>query len=108
MARRDIAAVDVGGRIYLRMEEEIMLSTSDTTRTPRLRPGIGLHLATIGAGRWRVLDRAGLIVGHVDTVSEARGTRYRALRYHAASRSLRELGAFWSLDDAVDCLRYAR
>ena len=99
---------DVGGRTYLRVEEDNMLSTSHTTRTPRLRPSIGLRLTTIGEGRWRLVDRAGLIIGHVDTLTEPRGTRYRALRYHAASRSLRELGAFWSLDDAVDCLRYAR
>lgn len=85
-----------------------MLITSSESRVPRLRPGLGLHLASIGESRWRVLDRAGLIIGHIDSFTEARGIRYRALKYHAASRAFRELGAFWSLDDAVDCLRYAR
>ena len=99
---------DVGGRTYLRVEEVIMVMTTRTAPSPRLHPGLGLRLIPIGDSRWRLVDAAGLIIGHVDTVTEARGTRYRALHYHPGSRSFRELGAFWSLDDAVDCLRYAR
>ncbi|MEQ6898285.1 hypothetical protein [Microbacterium sp. KR10-403] len=85
-----------------------MLTTTPAAQPPRLRAGLGLHLIAIGENRWRLVDAAGLIVGHVDTFTEARGIRYRALRYHPATRMFRELGAFWSLDDAVDCLRYAR
>ena len=83
-----------------------MLITSPAA--PRLRTGMGLRLTTIGEGRWRLVDAAGLIVGHIDTYTEARGTRYRALRYHPTARTMREIGAFWSLENAVDCLRYAR
>ncbi|GAA3770126.1 hypothetical protein GCM10022240_23040 [Microbacterium kribbense] len=75
---------------------------------PRLRPGTGLHLMPIGRDRWRVVDAAGLIVGHIGAEHEARGTRYRARRYHPGSRAFLDLGAFWSIDDAVDCLRYGR
>ncbi|QAY61468.1 hypothetical protein ET475_16860 [Microbacterium protaetiae] len=85
-----------------------MVTTTPISGAPRLRANLGLRLAAIGAHRWRVVDAAGLIVGHIDEFRTARGIRYRALRYHAGSRAFRELGAFWSLDDAVDCLRYAR
>lgn len=85
-----------------------MLSTSLLPATPRLRPELGLRLHSAGADRWRVVDAAGLIVGHIDASHDARGIRYRALRYHSGARAFRELGAFWSLDDAVDCVRYAR
>lgn len=65
-------------------------------------------LLPIGPGRWRVLDASGLIIGHVDTRPGMQGVRYRALRYRPASRGFLELGGFWSLDDAVDCLRAGR
>jgi hypothetical protein len=85
-----------------------MLTTTPSPQQPRLRAGLGLRLIPIGENRWRLVDSAGLIIGHVDAFTEARGLRYRAQRYHPATRMFRELGAFWSLDDAVDCLRYAR
>ena len=75
---------------------------------PALRRGTPLRLHPVGAGRWRVVDSTGRIVGHVDEVPDPLGTRYRARRYHPASRAFRDIGDFWSADDAVDCLRFAR
>ncbi|UUT35263.1 hypothetical protein [Microbacterium elymi] len=82
--------------------------TSRTTTTPPVRRTTGLRLSPIGAGRWRVLDAAGLIVGHIDTRDDPRGIRYRARRYHPGARSFIDLGEFWSADDALDCLRFTR
>jgi hypothetical protein len=85
-----------------------------TTLTPRVptpprpRTGIRLRLAPIGEGRWRVVDPTGLIIGHIDARPDPSGVRYRARRYHPGARAFVELGAFWSVDDAVDCLRYSR
>ncbi len=76
--------------------------------TPILRRGTPIRLHAVGNGRWRVLDATGRIVGHLDAVPELLGVRYRARRYHAPSRALRDVGDFWSADDAVDCLRFAR
>ncbi|WP_036284127.1 hypothetical protein [Microbacterium luticocti] len=78
--------------------------------TPRTRPRLqaSLRLVPIGCDHWRVLDAAGLIVGHVDARADPHGTRYRARRYQPAARRFLELGEFWSIDDAVDCLRLSR
>ena len=75
---------------------------------PRLRTGTRLTLAPIAADRWRVLDPAGLIIGHIAARSDPGGTRYRARRYHPESRAFVDLGEFWSIGDAVQCLRYMR
>mgnify|MGYP001135566904 CR=1 FL=1 len=84
------------------------ITTSTATQMPRLRAGTGLRLSPIGEGRWRVIGTSGLIVGHIDAFAHPHGVRYRAMRYHPGSRAFRELGAFWSLDDAADCLRFGR
>lgn len=75
---------------------------------PRLRPGTPVRLADATAGLWRVVDAHGRIIGHLQALTERQGVRYRARRFHAASHDFRELGDFWSADDAVDCLRFAR
>ncbi|MBN9152865.1 MAG: hypothetical protein J0I44_05725 [Microbacterium sp.] len=77
-------------------------------QTPALRRGTPLQLLAVGNGRWRVMDAAGRIAGHLDALLDPRGVRYRARRYHPGSRAFRDLGDFWSADDAVDCLRFAR
>jgi hypothetical protein len=81
-----------------------MLTSTSIIDTPRLRPGIHARLARIGTGRWRVLDESGVIIGHIDARPERQGIRYLARRYHPASRAFLERGAFWSVEDAVDCL----
>ena len=78
-------------------------------RPPVLTRGATVRLASAGPSLWRVLDAAGRVLGHLQAVSDdGGGTRFRARRFHAASRAFRDLGDFWSPDDAVDCLRFAR
>jgi len=87
------------------------MTATFTRRSPtpsRLRSGNELRLAPIGDGRWRVLGPNGLITGHIDARAALSGVRYRARRYHAPSRAFVDLGEFWSIDDAIDCLRYSR
>ena len=45
--------------------------------TPRLVP--------VRSGRWRVVDGAGRIIGHLDDVSDQHGSRFRASRYRRAT-----------------------
>jgi hypothetical protein len=85
-----------------------MTVTTRAATPPRLRTGTRLTLAPIAADRWRVLDPSGLIVGHIAARSDSGGTRYRARRYHPGSRAFVDLGEFWSIEDAVQCLRYIR
>jgi len=75
---------------------------------PRVSARAGVRLDAAAPGLWRVRDRSGFVIGHLQTVAELSGTRFRARRFHAATHSFRDLGDFWSADDAVECLRLGR
>lgn len=79
-----------------------------TTDTPAVPPGVPLRLLAAAPSLWRVVDPRGRAIGHLQAVARAGGTRYRARRFHAASRAFLELGEFWNASDALDCLRFAR
>ncbi len=85
----------------------LTLAAPDAPR-PQLRAATGLRLAPVGTSRWRVVDATGRIIGHLDAIHDPRGTRYRARRYHAGAHAFRDVGDFWSADDAAACLRFAR
>ena len=85
----------------------LILDSAPTT-TPLLTQNPDLRLAHAAALLWRVIDRTGHVIGHLQAIAAHGGVRYRARRFHSASRCFRDLGEFWSPDDAVDCLRYAR
>lgn len=73
-----------------------------------LPPSLHLRTVPVAAGRWRVLDGAGRVIGHVETHDDPRGVRYRARRFHAATKRFRDIGDFWSAADAVTCLAHWR
>ncbi|MEU1970589.1 hypothetical protein ABZ477_02950 [Microbacterium sp. NPDC019599] len=76
---------------------------------PRLRRGSHVRLAAAATALWRVIDDRGRIIGHLEALAvDGGGTRFRARRFHTASGAFRDLGEFWSADDAVDCLRLGR
>jgi len=75
---------------------------------PRVSPYARVRLDRAAPGLWRVRDSAGLVIGHLQAVAEAGATRFRARRFHAATHAFRDLGDFWSPDDAVECLRLGR
>lgn len=75
---------------------------------PALAPGIPLRLADAAPSLWRVIDRSGRVIGHLQALTQAGGIRYRARRFQAVSQAFLDLGEFWSVDDAIDCLRFAR
>lgn len=84
-----------------------LLTTNPVEAPPLERPG-GFRLTGAGPALWRVLDASGRVIGHLQAVAHSQGVRYRARRFHTATRAFRDLGDFWSADDAVDCLRFAR
>lgn len=84
------------------------MAVLENPSTPRLRTAAPVHLEPAAPSLWRVVDRRGLVIGHVAAFADPSGTRYRARRFHAVTRAFRDLGEFWSADDAVDCLRFAR
>jgi hypothetical protein len=76
--------------------------------TPTLTSHPRVRLVAAAPSLWHVLDSAGIVIGHLQQVAHARGTRFRARRFHRPSQAFRDIGEFWSADEAVECLRFAR
>lgn len=74
---------------------------------PTLPPGIPVRLDAAAPSLWRVMDRRGLVIGHIQAIASGEGLRFRARRFHPPSRAFRDLGEFWRAADAVECLRFA-
>jgi hypothetical protein len=64
----------------------------------------GPTLVAVRDGLWRVVDRSGAVLGHIERESQADGDRYLARRLVMPTRRI-ELGAFWRIDDAAECFR---
>lgn len=85
--------------------------TNSTTLEPQICRANAAHgaaptLVPVSATRWRVVVD-GRIIGHLDAVVDAGGTRFRASRFRRAAGSLIPLGDFFRRSDAIDALRYA-
>ncbi|WP_144764292.1 hypothetical protein [Curtobacterium sp. 9128] len=76
-----------------------------TTR-PVARSRGDLRILDVRDDLSRVTRSNGEIVGYVDRVQVAGDVAYRARRYVATERRFIELPNVWSVDDAVDCLRW--
>lgn len=84
--------------------------TSPDTRTsiaPAVSPHTRVSLVPVSAALWRVVDPRGRAMGHLQRLAEPQGERFRARRFHVASGAFRDVGEFWSAQDAVDALRYS-
>lgn len=74
---------------------------------PHLAAATPVRLVRAGHALWRVLDARGRVIGHLQVIEHELGIRYRARRFHMPTGRFRDLGDFWSGDDAVSCLRHA-
>jgi hypothetical protein len=72
---------------------------------PTPSPGLRVRLAPAGPELWRVLDMTGRIIGHLQYVEHALGSRWAARRYRDGIGGFQTVGEFWSIDDAVGALR---
>jgi hypothetical protein len=69
------------------------------------RTGSGIALVPIRNGLWRVTRPDGQVLGYVEAFTAPHGERYRAKRLIARQRRFLVDGEFWTMADAVDCLR---
>lgn len=69
---------------------------------------VGTRLVPVTDRLWRVHAPSGRIVGHLGIRGDEDSRRFLALRYHPGDRRFREVGAFWSVAEAVECLRLSR
>jgi len=68
-------------------------------------PRAGVRLVELNDGLWRVTRPDGDVLGYVEKLLEAAGTRYRAKRMIVSQQRFVSVGEFWSADDAVACFR---
>ncbi|KFF58651.1 hypothetical protein JF66_16980 [Cryobacterium sp. MLB-32] len=64
----------------------------------------GLSLVPVRADLWRVANRSGTVLGHIERHADPDGDRFAARRLIFAMRMM-DLGVFCRLDDAADCFR---
>ncbi|AZS36976.1 hypothetical protein CVS47_01599 [Microbacterium lemovicicum] len=67
-----------------------------------------LTAVTAAPGLWRITGRDGRVIGHIRATGQGATLRYGALRYQPLSRAFRDLGDFWSCEQALDTLRLSR
>lgn len=77
-------------------------------KAPVVSARLGVHFSPAAARLWRVIDRTGRVIGHLQQLTDRGETRFRARRFHAPSHGFRDLGDFWNADDAVESLRFTR
>jgi hypothetical protein len=75
---------------------------------PHLSRARNVRLVAAAPALWRIVGPSGRVMGHLQAVRQGHDVRYSARRFHAPSRMFRELGEFWSADDAVECVILAR
>lgn len=63
-------------------------------------------LVRLRDGLWRVTRTAGEVLGYVEKYPVPDGFRYRSKRLSARQRRFLVVGEFWSVDDAIECLRF--
>lgn len=78
-----------------------MTAPPSLARTTAFR---GLNLVPVNDGLWRVANRSGAILGHIERRADVGGDRFAARRLIAATRTA-DLGSFWRIDEAADCFR---
>lgn len=85
------------------------MSLTNITTPATMALGIrGISLRRVSSRRWRVLEQTGRVVGHLRVEATSQGERFHAERFDLAAARMREIGAFWSPREAVECLRYLR
>lgn len=64
-----------------------------------------LEVLQVNDALWRVTRRSGAVIGYVEGVPSEAGIRFRAKRYLPPSRRFLAEGEFWTMQDALECLR---
>lgn len=80
------------------------VGTAATDVATANRRNSGPTLVSVRDGLWRVVDRTGAVLGHIERQPHPDGERFLARRIVMATRRI-DLGAFWRMEDAADCFR---
>ena len=78
-----------------------MLAFAEDTALTRF----GVAMTQLHDELWRVTRPGGEVVGYIERFTVRDGLRYRAKRMLVRQRRFVAIGEFWSVDDALECLR---
>lgn len=81
------------------------MTTISVSTDPRLR---SYRLAPTSDRLWRVVDAAGLVIGHLARIGGEGPDRFGARRFRASVGGFVELGEFCRIEDAVAALHDSR
>ena len=84
------------------------LTLDMTAGSPPLTRRSDVRLVSAAHALWRIVDGRGRVIGHLQAIGHGDGLRYVARRFHGPTRAFRDLGEFWSADDAVECVVLTR
>lgn len=84
------------------------MTAPDSRIPPSVAPMYGVHLTPAAARLWRVVTVDGRVIGHLQAIGDGAAAKFAAKRFHVASRAFRDLGEFWSADDAIQTLVFSR
>lgn len=62
----------------------------------------GVRVIALAGGKWRVTNRTGALLGHLEAVDG----EFRAMRFSVRQRGFRALGVYRTATDAADALRF--
>lgn len=92
--------------VPVRRETHMSITISTARFAPHLETTVRERLLPVSENTWRVIATDGRVLGQIRAVPSAAGTRFQARRFDAAVAGFREVGEFWSPDEACDCLRW--
>lgn len=64
----------------------------------------GVRLTALAGGKWRVTNRSGGLLGHLEAAGSG---EFQAMRFSVRERGFRKLGVFRTATDATDALRFS-
>ncbi|CAN5372117.1 hypothetical protein BH10ACT7_BH10ACT7_22090 [soil metagenome] len=66
----------------------------------------GVATVQLNDDLWRVTRPDGEVLGYVERLVTAAGSRFRAKRMLQRQRRFLPVGEFWTVDDAMDCFKF--
>ena len=66
----------------------------------------GVATVQLNDDLWRITRPSGEVLGYVERLVTAAGSRFLAKRMLQRQRRFLPIGEFWTIDDAMDCFRF--
>ena len=72
----------------------------------RIATRLGVAMIQLHDDLWRVTRTDGEVLGYIERIPSAAGSRFVAKRMLQRQRRFLPVGEFWTVDDAMECFRF--